>query len=159
MHGETQANRLASLMQKHKSLPSYELALPLVTVPSSSLETLSVGDVLLLKFDVFEGILLKSNVRYAKVILVREKRRVMMQIIDVTKRKIPQTQRKVHEVLTLVFGTVQSRILEVGHTIEVSPRDLETVFLMRKKKKIATASLVNVDGKMAVQIDKVEKNG
>ena len=159
MHGETQANRLASLMQKHKSLPSYELALPLVTVQSSSLDNLEVDDVLLLRLDVFECILLNNDILYANVIPVHEKRRVMIKVLDMVNRKVLKTQRKEHEVLKLSFGTVQSRILEVGHTVDVSQMDLETVSLMRKKKKIATASLVNVDGKMAVQIDKVEKNG
>ena len=159
MHGETQANRLASLMQKHKSLPSYELALPLVTVQSSSLDNLEVDDILLLRLDVFECILLNNDILYANVIPVHEKRRVMIKVLDMVNRKVSKTQRKEHEVLKLSFGTVQSRILEVGHTVDVSHMDLETVSLMRKKKKIATASLVNVDGKMAVQIDKVEKNG
>jgi len=159
MHGETQANRLASLMQKHKSLPSYELALPLVTVLSSSLDNLEVDDVLLLRLDVFECILLNDDILYANVIPVHEKRRVMIKVLDMVNRKVSKTQRKEHEVLKLSFGTVQSRILEVGHTVDVSHMDLETVSLMRKKKKIATASLVNVDGKMAVKIDKVEKNG
>ncbi len=159
MHGETQANRLASLMQKHKSLPSYELALPLVTVQSSSLDNLEVDDVLLLRLDVFECILLNNDILYANVIPVHEKRRVMIKVLDMVNRKVLKTQRKEHEVLKLSFGTVQSRILEAGHMIDVSHMDLETVSLMRKKKKIATASLVNVDGKIAVKIDKVEKNG
>jgi hypothetical protein len=157
MHGESQANRLASLMQKHKSLPSYELALPLVTVRSSSLDNLEVGDVLLLRLEVLECILLNNDILYANIIPVHEKRRVMMKVLDIVKRKVTKTRRKEHEVLKLSFGTVQSRILEVGHMIDVSPVDLETVSLMRKKKKIATAKLVNVDGEMAVQIDKVEK--
>ena len=159
MHGETQANRLASLMQKHKSLPSYELALPLVTVQSSSLDNLEVDDVLLLRLEVFECILLNNDILYANVIPVHEKRRVMIKVLDMVNRKVLKTQRKEHEVLKLSFGTVQSRILEAGHMIDVSHMDLETVSLMRKKKKIATASLVNVDGKIAVKIDKVEKNG
>jgi len=159
MHGESQANRLASLMQKHQSLPSYELALPLVTVPSSNLDNLEVDDVLLLGLEVFECILLNNDILYANVIPVHEKRRVMMKVLDIVNRKVSKTQRKEHEVLKLSFGTVQSRSVEVGHTIDVSQMDLETVSLMRKKKKIATASLVNVDGKMAVKIGKVEKNG
>ena len=159
MHKETQANRLASLMQKHKSLPSYELALPLVTVQSSSLDNLEVDDVLLLRLDVFECILLNNDILYANVIPVHEKRRVMIKVLDMVNKKVSKTQRKEHEVIKLSFGTLQSRILEVGHMIDVSHMDLETVSVMRKKKKIATASLVNVDGKMAVQIDKVEKNG
>ncbi|MBA1421582.1 MAG: hypothetical protein FAF03_12330 [Epsilonproteobacteria bacterium] len=159
MHGESQANRLASLMQKHKSLPSYELALPLVTVPSLSLDNLEVDDVLLLRLEVFECILLNNDILYANVIPVHEKRRVMIKVLDMVNKKVSKTQRKEHEVLKLSFGTVQSRSLEVGHKIDVSQMDLTTVSLMRKKKKIATASLINVDGKMAVKVDKVEKNG
>ncbi len=159
MHGETQANRLASLMQKHKSLPSYELTLPLVTVRSSSLDNLEVDDVLLMGLEALECILLNNDIVYAHVIPVRKKRSVMMEVLNVVKRQVSTTRRKEHEVLKLSFGTVQSRIVEVGHTIDVSQMDLETVSLMRKEKQIATASLVNLDGKIAVKVDKVEKNG
>jgi len=159
MHRETQANRLASLVQKYKSLPDYELALPLVVVQSSSLDNLEVDDVLLLRLDAFECVLLKNDILYAKVIPVHKKRRVVMRVLDMANKKVSKTERKEHEVLKLSFGTVQSRILEAGDTVDLSQMDLETVSLMRKKRKIATASLVNVDGKIAVQVDKVEKNG
>jgi len=75
MHGESQANRLASLMQKHHTVPSYELALPLVTVRSSSLDTLKVDDVLLVKQKKLECILLNNDIIYAEIILTKETNR------------------------------------------------------------------------------------
>jgi hypothetical protein len=155
MHGESQANRLASLMQKHHTVPSYELVLPLVTVRSSSLDTLKVDDVLLVKQKKLECILLNNDIIYAEIILVKESNRYVMKVVALPKRKVSKTRRKAHEVLKLSFGEVHSRILEVGHTIELAQIDLQKVTLLRKNKKIAEASLINSDGEIALQIDKV----
>ena len=155
MHGETQANRLASLMQNHKSVPSYELSLPLVTVRSSSLASLKAEEVLLIKQKKLECILLNNDTIVADVIVEKSQNRYVLKVRSLHKRKLPETQRKAHEVLKLSFGEVQSRILEVGHTIELTQIDLHKVILMRKNKIIAEASLITVDEEIAVQIDKV----
>lgn len=158
MHGETQANRLAQLIQKQGNLPHYELALPLVTVRSSSLKKLDVNSVLLLGLSDLECVLMDENLICATVILIKLPYGYAMQVLDVEKEPIVQHDNKKSEMIKLSFGKIQSRTLDIGHTINVSQVNLEKVTLVYKEK-IATASLINVDGEIAVKIDKVEENG
>jgi ribosomal protein L17 len=155
MHGESQATRLASLMQKHHTLPSYELALPLVTVLSSRLDSLKIEDILLLKQKRFTCILINNDTIFAEMILAKEHNRYVMKVVDLAKRKMPKTRRKLHDVLKLSFGNVYCSALQIGEVIEVSHIDLLRVQLVRKNKNIAEAFLLNVDGELALQIDKV----
>ena len=157
MNGETQANRLAQLMLKKGHLPSYELALPLVTVRSSSLKKLASGDVLLLGLHNLEGILLDAKKICAHVVLVKQGNRYVMQVVE--NRDIKFNDSKKYENIKLSFGSLSCRTLSVGHTIDIDPINLEKVALVLQEKKIATASLINVDGEIAVKIDKVEKDG
>ena len=58
MKTETQAVRLANMMQKRPLYPEYELALPWVQIKKSALKKLSEGDVLLLGLDSLRMILI-----------------------------------------------------------------------------------------------------
>jgi len=156
MNGETQANRLAQLMQKKGHLPSYELALPLVTVRSSSLKKLVSRDVLLLGLNSLECVLLDRDKICANVVLKKQNKRHVLEVIAEKDGVIPYDSKK-YEALRLSFGMIQSRVISVGHTIDITQINIEKVALLLKEKKIATASLINVDGEIAVQIDKVEK--
>ena len=158
MHGETQANRLSELMQRKSHLPSYELALPLVTVRSSDLEKLALDDVLLLGLDSLECILLDNGTICANVILVKENNRHMIKIIKVYKVAVKPNDSKKYEIIKLSLGMVQSRTLILGHTIDIAQINLEHIALIHKDKKIATASLINNNGELAVKIDKVKKD-
>lgn len=157
MHGESQANRLASLMQKHQNIPAYELALPLVTVQSSALDSINTDDILMLKQKRFECILLNNDTIVAETILIKEHNRYVMEVMALHKRKLGKTQRKAHEILKLSFGKVYSRSLEIGQKIELAQIDLYSVILLHINKKIAEASLIEVDGEIALKIDKVIK--
>jgi len=157
MHGETQANRLAQLLQQQGNLPHYELALPLVTVRSSSLKRLDVNSVLLLGLRHLECVLMDESIICATVVLTKLPYSYVMKILAIEKDPIAQHESKKSEMIKLSFGKIQSRTLCVGHTIDVSQVNLEKVTLVYKEKKIATASLINVDGEIAVRIDKVEK--
>ena len=156
MNGKTQANRLSELMQKKGHLPTYELALPLVTVQSSSLKELSSEDVLLLGLNRLVCVLIKDNNVCANVVLKKQNKRHILEVIEVKDRAIPYDSKK-YEKLKLSFGMIQSRVISVGHTIDMAQINIKKVALLLKEKKIATASLINVDGEIAVQIDKVEK--
>ncbi len=158
MHGETQANRLAELMQQKGSLPSYELALDLVAVRSSSLEKLDTNSVLVLELNDLECVLIENNVICATVTLVKTSNRYAIKILKIKKEAILDNNSKKYEVLKLLFGEIQSRTLSVGHTIDVTQVDFEKVALIHKEKKIATGLLITVDEKIAVKIDKVENN-
>jgi hypothetical protein len=159
MHSETQANRLAELMQKKRHLPSYELALPLVTVRSSDLEKLAIDDVLLLGLNCFECILLDNGTICANVILIKQNNRHMMKIIKIDKVAVKTNDSKKYETIKLSLGMVQCRTLTLEHTIDIAQINLEHIALMHRDKKIATASLINTDGELAVKIDKVNKDG
>jgi len=157
MNGETQANRLAQLMQNKGHLPSYELALPLVTVRSSSVKKLASGDVLLLGLNSLECVLLDSGKICANVVLIKQQNRHGMKIVEVSKNPSIPSDSKKYEIFKLSFGMIQSRTLLVGHMIDIAQINLDEVALLLKEKKIATASLINVDDEIAVKIDKVEK--
>jgi len=146
-------------MQNKSHLPSYELALPLVTVRSSDLEKLAIGDVLLLGINCLECILLDNGTICANVILIKHNNRHMMKIIKVKKVTLKPINNKKYESIKLSLGTVQCRTLTLGHTIDIAQINLELVALMYQDKKIATASLINSDGKLAVKIDKVKQDG
>lgn len=158
MHGETQANRLASLMQQKGHTPSYEFALPLVTVQRSDIKKLSTDDVFLLGVKVLEGMLIKEHFLCAKVVLYQENNRYFLEIKERKSRTIAYNSKK-YEKLLFVLGTLNSRSLDIGHTIDISSLSFKEISVIHKKKKIAEASLVSVDGELAVKIDKVEKNG
>ncbi len=159
MHGETQANRLADLMQKRGDLPSYELVLQLVAVRRASLKKLDINNILLLGLDSLECILIDNDSICATVALIKHHNRYVMKVLETEKEPIKENSSKKYEILKLLFGKVQSRTLDIGHTIDVSLANLEKVTLVLKEKKIATASLINVDGKIALKIDKVERDG
>jgi hypothetical protein len=156
MNGKTQANRLSELMQKKGHLPSYELALPLVTVRSSSLKKLASEDVLLLGLKRLECVLIQEGRLCASVVLIKQNKRYVLEVIE-EKEVVKTYESKKYENIKLSFGMIQSRIISVGHTIDLAQINVKNVSLVLHEKKIATASLINVDGEIAVQIDKVER--
>ena len=97
MNGETQANRLAQLMQKKGFLPSYTLALPLMSIRSSSLKKLESGDVLLLGLNSLECVLMDSDKICANVVLIKQNNRHGMQIIETEQEPIKSSDSKKYE--------------------------------------------------------------
>jgi len=158
MHGETQANRLAALMHKKGNFPSYELALPLVTVKSSDLGNLSVDDIFLLGVKHLECILLKEGVLCAKVVLSKEKNRHYFKIEKNYNECLDSSSGRKYENVLFSLGMLKSRTLEVGHLIDISQLALEKITVIHKEKKIAEGSLINIEGELAVQMDKVDKH-
>ena len=159
MNGETQATRLAQLMQKKGYLPSYILALPLVTIRSSSLKKLESGDILLLGLNNFECVLIDNDKVCANLVLTKQNNRHGMQIMETEIEPIKTSDSKKYEKIKLIFGNVQCRTLTAGYMIDIAQISLEKVTLVSQERKIAMASLINVEGEIAVKIDKVEKDG
>ncbi|PTB83986.1 hypothetical protein C9926_00025 [Sulfurovum lithotrophicum] len=155
MNGKTQANRLSELMQNKGTLPSYELALPLVTVRSSSLKKLASEDVLLLGLSRLECVLIQDGTVCANVVLNKQNKRHVLEVVE-KNEVIKHNESKKYEHIKLSFGMIQSRVISMGHTIDLAQIDVNNVSLVLNEKKIATASLINVDGEIAVKIDKVE---
>ncbi len=155
MKSENQALHLAKMMQNHTRYPTYELALPLVAVRSNKLKKLSVDDVLLIGFDALEFVLIDGDTICANMVLKQMGNTHGTEIIHLAKDTVRQYDSKKYKTLKLSFGTVQSKALEVGHTIDITHIDLEKVSLVLEGKNIAEGSLVNVDEEIAIQIKKV----
>lgn len=155
MKSETQALHLAKMMQKHTRYPSYELALPLITVQSKKLKKLSVGDVLLIGFDSLEFLLIDGNTICANMQLKQMVNGYGIEVVELSESTIEPTDSKKYKLMSITLGTVQSKALEIGNMIDITHIDLETVTLVLEGKTIAEASLVNVDEELAIQIMKV----
>ena len=155
MKSETQALHLAKMMQRHIQNPSYELVLPLVMIQSKKLKKLSVDDVLLTGFDRLELLLMDEDTVCADMRLKHMGNRLRAEIIHLSEDTIKQTNSKKYKNLKISFGTVQSKVLEVGHMIDITDMDLEKVTLVSKGITIAEGSLVNVNNEIAIQIKKV----
>ena len=155
MKHETQALHLAEMMQKHTRYLTYELTLPLVTVRSNKLKKLSVDDVLLIGVDRLEFLLMDEDTICANTRLKPMGNAHGAEIVYLTEDTIKQSDSKKYKTLKISFGTVQSKALEIGSTIDITHVDLEKVRLVSDDKTIAEGSLVNVDEEIAIKIKKV----
>jgi len=155
MKHETQALHLAKMMQKHTRYPMYELTLPLITVRNNKLKKLSVDDVLLTGFDRLEFLLIDRDTICANMQLKPMENTHGAEIVYLTEDTIKQSNSKKYKTLKILFGTVQSKALEIGSTIDITHINLEKVTILSEGKTIAEGSLVNVDEEIAIQIKKV----
>jgi len=157
MKSETQAFHLAKMMQDHTHYPKYELVLPLVSIRSKNLKKLSLDDVLLLGLNVLEFVLMDAESMCANVVLKDMENIHELEIINLNVDTIYPVDSKKYDTLKLSFGTVQSKVLEVGETIDITHIDLGKVTLFSENKKLAEGSLINVDNEIAIKIEKVIK--
>lgn len=77
------------------------------------------------------------------------------EIVHVVEDTMKQFDSKKYKILKISFGSVQTKALEIGSTIDITHVDLENVALASEGKMIAEGSLVNVDEEIAIQIKKV----
>ena len=157
MKSETQAFYLAKMMQEHTRYPKYELSLPLVAVSNSKLKKLAVDDVLLLGLDVLEFVLMDGERICANLLLKQMENMHEIEIYNLDIASYRQIDSKKYKTLNCSFGTVQSKVLEVGHRIDITHMDLNKVDLVVEGIKLAEGSLVNVDEEISIKIDKVIK--
>jgi len=155
MKRETQAQRLAEMVQNQIQYPAYELALPLVEVRRSKLKKLSVGDVLLTGFDRFEFVLIEGQSVCARTVFEYTGNTTKIEIVDLSADFIGNDDNKKYSTLQCSFGTVKSKVLALKHVIDIAHIDLEQVSLSSEGKAIAQGVLVNVDDEIAIQIKKV----
>ena len=153
----TQACRLTQMMEKQRVIPSYELILPFVQVSSKVAKAFTVDDVLLLDLDSLDLTLLQEGLLYAKVKLIQGDKSSLLEIVELKQEPIETTDSKKYEILKLSFGLVQCREIEEKVKLPLGQINFETVSLILKNIKIAQASLVLVDEKIALKITKVEK--
>ena len=155
MKDETQSLHLQKMMKKHKVNPEYTLVLPLMAVKKKSLKKLERGDVLLLGLERLELALMKDDLFCARVGVDSSAGSLKLEIISLDKADVNTNDSKKYEKLFCAFGKLQSRKLEVGHKVEISAKEMETVELFTGEKKLATASLVSVDSEIAIEIKEV----
>ena len=157
MKSETQAFHLAKMMQDHTLYTKYELTLPLVSVRSTKLKNLSLDDVFLLGLHVLEFVLMDAENMCANVVLKEMENIHELEITHLGEEAIKPIDSKKYDTLKLSFGTLQSKVLEVGETIDITHIDLGKVTLVSEGEKLAEGSLINVDNEIAIKIDKVIK--
>ena len=157
MKAETQANSLASLVKRKKKYPEYELVLPFIDVKSTKLQKLAVGDIILLGLNHLELYLLSEANVMAYVDLTVQDNRQKIKILYLEKDTLKQTYTKKYETLKCSFLKLQSRKFEVGFEVSIEEVNLQELKLFLGSNNIATATLVNVDDEIAIQVIKVEK--
>lgn len=158
MKNETQAIHLARIMQRHMHSPSYDLALPVVMIQSKKLKKLNVHDIVLTGFDRLEFLLIDKDTICANMKLKQMENISGVEVTKLDKHTVEQPNSKKYKSLKVLFGTVQSKTLELGSTIDITHIDLEKVSLVSEGKMIAEGFLVNVDDEIAIQIKKVKQN-
>jgi hypothetical protein len=156
MKSETQAYHLAKMMLEQTRCPRYELTLPLVALHNKKLKKLAVDDVLLLGFDVLEFVLMDGERSCAKLLLTQSEDKHELETTGFPNEPVKQLDSKKYKTLKLSFGTVQSKVLDVGHRIDIAQLDLTKVTLVLEGKTIADGFLVTVDEEIAIQIKKVK---
>ncbi len=156
MKDETQAVHLAKIMQKQNLYPEYELILPPVQIKKSKLKKITKEDVILLGLERLELNLLSEGNICATVSVIKEKNSKKIKITSLNHSVNTTDQHKKYEILKCSFGFLQSRVVEVGHKIDISSLNLNKVSLSINDKVLAKGSLVNVDDEIAIQIEKVE---
>jgi len=155
MKAETQANSLASLVQKKKKYPEYELALLPFEVKQSKLKKLEVGDVLLVGLGQLELVLFTEVELCANVRMFTDENTQKIKITYLYNDTLKQEHTKKYETVKCSFGRLQSRKLEVGYKVSISQLNLQEVKLFVKDKNIAEGTLVKVDDEIAIQVTKV----
>lgn len=153
MKSETQALHLSRIMQNHLHNPQYELSLPFVKIRRSTLNKLSVNDILLLEMDILEFILFKEDIIYADLTLHQIEGKHVLVIKHVHHKKIVANESPKYKTVKLSFGKYFIKSLEVGKSLALTPFELEKITVISDEKKIAAGSLVNVDHTLAVKIN------
>ena len=157
MKAENQALKLEKLMQRHQRYPEYELCFSPVAVKKSALKKLTAGDLLLLGLERMEMLLLSKNDGCAKVVLSSYDKSMTIQIVEAIENTPESSDSKKYKKLKISFGSLQSRVLDVGHKVEITQIDTEEVKLYMEEKLLAKGRLVTVDDEIAVEIKEVKR--
>jgi len=155
MKAETQANALASLVQKKNSFKKYELILPLFQVKQSILKKLEVGNVLLLGLNGLILFLVSESEICASVKIVREKNIYKLKINNIQKNMLTQRYTEKYQTIKCSFGFIQSKKLEVGNKISTKDINFKKTRLFVKEKNLAEAILVKINNEIALEVTKV----
>ena len=144
-------------MCSHPLFQSYELTLYPVAVKRSSLKKIAEGDILLLGLESMEFLVWQESSIVATGRLLHCERS-----IDIDSSALPVNMTELHEdkkyeIVKCSFGQIYSKKLIKHRKLDASPLDLTKVTLKSGSKNIARGRLVNVNGRISVEIIKVEK--
>ena len=155
MRGKTQAERLTKMVKNYQLYDHYKLALPLIEVKSSTLESLKEGDIFLLGSEYLSLVLLEGQKVYADLLPVGTQGYCfeVTAAEDENVTKSPKCQ-----ILILALDKILRKRFEIGDIVKIRDILFDKINIWTNDTKIAEGSLINVDGKIALQIDKVEEN-
>lgn len=156
MKGRTQIDRLEKLMQKHQVYDHYLLALPLVEVQSGALQRIQEGNVILLSLKYLSLVLMEGQ-RVRATLMPMSTQGDRFEVTSVTGKYENIEASSKHRLLIFVLNKIERKSVKVGDIINVANISFDKIDILVDSKKIARGSLVNVEGKIALQIDKVEK--
>jgi len=154
MRGDTQADRLEVMMQKHRIYPHYTLALPPFEVRKRALAELKKGDILLLGLDRLTLVLLEGNTICAEVTIEHHSALDRLRITALGEDAQAHASKKYQRV-TVVWGEIPCKKLEVGHVVGAMDLNFDHLSVVVEQKKIAEGSLVNAGGRIALEIIEV----
>lgn len=155
MRAERQSLHLQNMMQKHKRYPEYQLVLPSISIKKKSLKMISPDDVLLLEMEMLDLALVQEGHICAKVKLSFTGDTLRLKIETVERSPLKKDDSKKYENILCSFGQVQSRVLEVGHIIEIPALNMQELELSTLDEKLAYGTLVTVNNKLAIKITEV----
>lgn len=153
MERKTQAERLREMMQRHHQIDSYVCRFPYVTLRQKQLEKLSVGDILLTGFDIFELLLESESCHYHIGAFDTYQKGIVLKRVEHPQKISSKPKEKVVE---FSFGTLSLETLHKGESVDLSSLDLEDVTIKVDQNELAKGHLVNVDGTIAVMIDQIQ---
>jgi len=155
MKAETQANALASLVQKKNSFKRYELILPFFQVKQSTLKRLEVGNVLLVGLDNLILFLVSESKIHASAKIVSEKNIYKLKINTLQNDMLTQPYIEKYQTIKCSFGFIQSKKLDVGNRLSTHDINLKKIKIFVEEKNIAEAILVKVNNEIAIEVTKV----
>ncbi|MEA1954293.1 MAG: FliM/FliN family flagellar motor C-terminal domain-containing protein [Campylobacterota bacterium] len=155
MRGKTQAMRLEKMMQRHIPLLAYSVTLPSMKIKSKRLKTLLKGDVLLLGISTLEMQLREDGIIYTSVKIKNSEKKLVLEVSEIEEVALNTYNTKKYKNIDFTLALVKSKKLEVGNTIEIDKSILDNIEVVVNHKTFAYGTLVNVNNKIAIEINKV----
>ncbi|MBD3791110.1 MAG: FliM/FliN family flagellar motor switch protein [Campylobacterales bacterium] len=154
MRADTQADSLEVMMHKHQIYPHYTLALAPFEVKKRALKELQRGDILLLGLDRLRLVLLDAEGVTAEVMIEHRSALDRLKIVSLGVQAQERISKK-YQAVSVMLGEIPCKKLEVGHVIGTMDLDFDHLTIAVEGKKIAEGSLVNVGGRIALQINEM----
>ena len=155
MKGETQLYQLQKMMQKHKRNPEYALVLTPFVLKRKSLKQLSLGEVILLPDESPKLHLMQKGTLCATVALQKDGKTVKLKIVSLDENASDVYENKKYEIVYAQLETLQIRIIEPGHKVELPSFTIAEVSILVKDRYLAKGNLGSVEGQLAITITEV----